>query len=108
MLITKSAYPQKWRAINMLASWELKRQDLKRQITNNFAIDVTNFQLMVDDIQKEAKAYREKFPGDDKASKLPIISTESFSISKVGWIKFTFRAFSIFASLPELRLRTNF
>ena len=54
----------------MLASWEWKRQDLKRQITNNFAIDVTNFQLMVDDIQKEAKAYREKFPGDDKASKL--------------------------------------
>jgi len=70
VLITKSAYPQKWRAINLLASWELKRQDLKRQITNNFAIDVTNFQLMVDDIQKEAKAYREKFPGDDKASKL--------------------------------------
>ena len=62
MLITKSAYPQKWRAINLLASWELKCQDLKRQITNNFAIDVTNFQLMVDDIQKEAKAYREKFP----------------------------------------------
>ncbi len=70
VLITKSKYSQKWRAINLLTNWELKRQDFEQHKTNNFAEDVANFQLMIDDIQKEAQAYRVQAADDEKALKL--------------------------------------
>lgn len=70
LLIGKSKHPQKWRAINLLANWELRRQDFDRHKTNNFVEDVANFQLMIDEIEKEAQAYRAQAAGDEKALKL--------------------------------------
>jgi len=70
LLIGKSKHPQKWRAMNLLANWELRRQDFDRHKTNNFVEDVANFQLMIDEIEEEAQAYRAQAGDDERALKL--------------------------------------
>jgi len=68
-LITLSKQPFKWRAINLIANWELKRENFQQHLTRDFVEDVANYQLMVDEIEKEAKAYREQASGNEKGLK---------------------------------------